>query len=100
MNSKDKLLAFVKWSCGSAIVLGLAAFLIGWYAGDLPAMKIISFIGLSMVFSAMMLFIVGVFSILATDMETRVEKGVRIIPDHPKVVQLNKYTNKKRRVSI
>lgn len=101
MNANSRILTALKWSCGTANIIGLGIMLISILASDYNKDYILTVMGLTILAIATLIFLIGVLFIAAEEMVMNTEKGERVIPLNTNVIHFNKaaYIKRKRRVS-
>ncbi len=102
MGAKSEILTALKWTCGTANIIGLLIFFMSIFVNDYNRDYILTIIGLTILISASAIFLIGILFVATEEMVLNTEKGERKIPFSPKVIQLNKaaaYAKRKRRAS-
>lgn len=102
MGPNSEILTGLRWSCGTANIIGLAIFFMSLFVNDYNRDHILTIIGLTILISASAIFLIGVLFVATEEMVLNTEKGIRKVPFSPKVIQLNKaaaYAKRKRRAS-
>lgn len=102
MGANSEILSALKWTCGTANIIGIGIFFMSLLVNDYNRDYILTIIGLTILISASAIFLIGLLFVATEEMVLNTEKGERKIPLSPKVIQLNKaaaHIKRKRRAS-
>lgn len=75
METKKKILDFVKRVGGTVLTVGIVTFLIGLLENDY---SILTSIGLGTVMGAVFIFLIGIFFVATEEMLSKTDKGIKI----------------------
>lgn len=102
MGANSEILTGIRWSCGTANIIGLGIIFMSLFVNDYNRDYILTIMGLTILISASTIFFIGILFVATEEMVQNMEKGIRKVPFSPKVIQLNKaaaYAKRKRRAS-
>lgn len=102
MGANSEILTGIRWSCGTANIIGLGIIFMSLFVNDYNRDYILTIMGLTILISASTIFFIGILFVATEEMVQNMEKGIRKVPFSPKVIQLNKaaaYVKRKRRAS-
>ena len=88
MGANQKMLDAVKWTSGTGGVIGLFLVILSLFVSDYNKDYFITAVGMGIVLSSVVIFIMGTLFTLTEEMVMNTEKGELVIPETSKVVNL------------
>lgn len=101
MEANSQILTALRWSCGTANIIGVGIFLLSLLVNDYNQDYILTIIGLTILVSASSIFLIGLLFVATEEMVMNTEKGERVVPISDKIIHFKKAvsTKRKRRAS-